>query len=131
MDKCSESCAERQEPCNDVSSSVFDDAAMMHILVSRLIERRRKADDFETDAVDLNAADLDFVKDEINCLMGTSEGRQFILTLVEEERIRALRHRYGNTGFDFGETLAAIAVCLAIPFILWLIVKVAFNSLER
>ena len=127
MDKCSESCAERQEPCNDVSSSVFDDAAMMHILVSHLIERRRKADDFETDAVDLNAADLDFVKDEINCLMETSEGRQ-LLTLVEEERIRALRHRYGNTGFDFGETLAAIVVCLAIPFILWLIVKVAFNS---
>ena len=128
MDKCSESCAERQEPCNGVLLSVFDDTAMMHILVSHLIERRRKADDFETDAVDLNAADLDFVKDEINCLMGTSEGRQFILTLVEEERIRALRHRYGNTGFDFGETLAAIVVCLAIPFILWLIVKVAFNS---
>ena len=127
MDKCSASCAEHQEPCNGVLSSVFDDAAMMHILVSHLIERRRKADDFETDAVDLNAADLDFVKDEINCLMETSEGRQ-LLTLVEEERIRALRHRYGNTGFDFGETLAAIAVCLAIPFILWLIVKVAFNS---
>ena len=112
---------------SNFTASVFDNPAMMHILVSRLMnERRYGTAAFGRSSIDWDSVDWDAMKEEISRLMDDPAGRQYIISIVEEERRRADRLFFHDIGFSWGESLGAVAVCLAIPFALWIIIKVIF-----
>lgn len=110
---------------SNLMASIFDDPAMMHILVSRLINERRFGSTASASSrIDWDSVDWDEMKEEIGRLMDDPAGRQYIIGIVEEERRRAHRPLFRDIGFSWGDSLAAIAFCLAIPFVLWIFIKV-------